>query len=296
MVRHVPAIKARLRLHAHRRVQGHLEGEYRSAHPGHSLDFNDLRAYVRGDDVKDMDWRASARTGQPLVRRFEGRRSHTVLLAVSTGRSMAAASTVGVSKRDLAVQAAGLLGLVALTHGDRVALAWGDAGRQRGRRPGRGELHLERCLAEVFEAAVPAAGPTNVAAVLDHIARTVRHRTLMLVVCDEHDVSEMLAVALRRAGAQHEVMVLTVGDLDPTSVPRRAGAVVDIDSGQRLPAWVRNDQQLAAEILEDRAAQRQAWSAACSRAGVVHEHLGDQSDAVAAVARLLMKQRHARRR
>ena len=107
---HVPRIKARLALQAHRRVRGLLEGEYAAVQTGRGMEFNDLREYVRGDDVKDLDWKASARTGEMLVKRFVAVRRHTVLLVVSTGRSMAAANALHVSKRDLAVEVAGLVG------------------------------------------------------------------------------------------------------------------------------------------------------------------------------------------
>ncbi|NHA00437.1 DUF58 domain-containing protein [Nocardioides sp. W3-2-3] len=64
MPAHLPRIKARLSIHAHRKVRGLLEGEYAAVHVGRGIDFNDLREYVRGDDVKDIDWKASARSRQ----------------------------------------------------------------------------------------------------------------------------------------------------------------------------------------------------------------------------------------
>ncbi len=87
---HLARVKARLSIHAHRKVRGLLEGEYAAIQVGRGIDFNDLREYVRGDDVKDIDWKASARTRMLLVRRYVAERKHTVVLAVSTGRSMAA--------------------------------------------------------------------------------------------------------------------------------------------------------------------------------------------------------------
>ena len=87
---HVPRVKARLALHSNRKVRGLLDGEYASAQTGRGMEFNDLREYVRGDDVKDLDWKASARSGQLLIERYVAVRKHTVLLVVSTGRSMAA--------------------------------------------------------------------------------------------------------------------------------------------------------------------------------------------------------------
>ena len=80
MTSFVPRLKARLALPAHRKVSGLLEGEFASMQTGRGMEFNDLREYVRGDDVKDLDWKASARTGEMLVKRYVAVRRHTVLL------------------------------------------------------------------------------------------------------------------------------------------------------------------------------------------------------------------------
>ena len=77
-------------IHAHRKVRSVLDGEYGSVHKGRSMDFDDLREYVPGDDIKDLDWKASARHGRPLVKRYIATRQHAVLLVVDTGWTMAA--------------------------------------------------------------------------------------------------------------------------------------------------------------------------------------------------------------
>ncbi|MDN6021363.1 MAG: DUF58 domain-containing protein, partial [Acidipropionibacterium jensenii] len=75
-------IKANLTIATRRRVPGLLEGQYASTVTGRSLDFSDLREYVLGDDVKDFDWKATARHVTPLVKRYVADRKRTVLLTV----------------------------------------------------------------------------------------------------------------------------------------------------------------------------------------------------------------------
>src|SRR5687768_1679180 len=159
MTAHLQRIKARVSIHAHRKVLGLLEGEYASTHLGRSMDLNDLREYVRGDDVRDLEWKASARSGQLLVKRFVATRKHTVLLVVSTGRSMAALNDRHVPKRDLAVFVAGLVGWLAVRHGDFVGAAFGDAAERHVRRPSGGETALERVLGEVHDATTAGSAP-----------------------------------------------------------------------------------------------------------------------------------------
>lgn len=293
MTTHLPRIKARIAIHAHRKVLGLLEGEYASAYTGRSMDLNDLREYVRGDDVRDVEWKASARSGQLLVKRFVATRKHTVLLVVSTGRSMAAVNDRLVAKRELAVFVAGLFGWLAVRHGDFVAAAHGDEDARHLRPASGGETALERTLAVIHDATTPTAAPTALAALLEHVARTVRRRTIMVVVCDEYAVDERLRSALKRAVAQHEVLLVTIGDLDPTR--ELEDPLTDIDSGDAVPDWVRSDRRLAKEYAALLEADQVSLRQQLDRLGIVHQHVSDHASAVASVFGLLERHRHARR-
>ena len=294
MTAHLPRVKARLAIHAHRKVLGLLDGEYASTYTGRSMDFNDLREYVRGDDVRDLEWKASARSGQLLVKRFIATRKHTVLLAVSTGRSMAALNDQRVPKRELSVFVAGLVGWLAVRHGDLVATAHGDDATQHLRPASGGEVALERALGAIHGATDPHGASSGVAAVLEHVARTVRRRTILVVVCDEYAVDDRLEAALRRAVAQHEVLFVTIGDLDPTRVSD--ATLTDIDSGGLVPEWARGDRRLLEEYDAALVADEVGLRSALDRLGIAHQHVSDHDSAVIGVFRLLERHRHARRR
>ena len=143
MVALLPRVKSRLFIHANRRSTNLLEGEYAAITAGRSLDFDDLREYVAGDEVDDIDWKATARTGSPLVKRYKQTRRQDVILAVDTGRGMAAAAEGGGAKRDVAVLIAGALGYLSLRHGDAVGTR--DACRRaRAASPAAGERGVPR--------------------------------------------------------------------------------------------------------------------------------------------------------
>ena len=296
MTAHVTRIKARLALHAHRKVRGVLEGEYAAVQTGRGMEFNDLREYVRGDDVKDLDWKASARTGEMLVKRYVAVRKHTVLLVVSTGRSMAAAYAVDASKRDLAVEVAGLVGWLAVRQGDLVGAVYGDAAEQHGMPARTGELHLERCLEACHRAIRPDASASDLTSVLRYVARTVRRRTILLVVCDEEEATADLTSVLRRLVVQHEVLLVTVGDIDPVDVPDNAPGSLDLDVRRPLPSWLRGDRQLLAELGAARADAQQRFHRSIAALGVAHEHVENSEDALATLRRLLARNRRARGR
>ncbi len=296
MTAHLTRIRTRLAIHAHRKVRGLLEGEYAAIHVGRGMDFNDLREYVRGDDVKDIDWKASARSRQLLVRRYVAERKHTVLLCVSTGRSMAAMNDAAVSKRELAVFVSGVMGYLAVRHGDLVALVRGDAARQHAHPAGSGELHLERLLGAVHDATSPAGPPGDLAALLRYVLRTVRRRTILVVVSDETTLDDDAALLLRRLGAQHEVLFLTIGDLDPTLPAMADRRLVDVDAGAEVPGWLRHDRRLREEYAALVSTQTHQLHRRLDHLGVVHEQVRDTESAITAVFRLLERHRHARRR
>lgn len=207
-------VKSKMAIFAHRKARGMLDGEYASVFRGRSLDFDDLRAYVPGDEVRDIDWKATARHGSPLIRRYVAVRRQTVLLVTDTGRNMAAQSRSGETKKDIAVLALGVLGYLAHRHGDAVGLVCGDASGTRTLPAKGGEAHLERLLRHIDSHARLDAPPSSIDDQLDFLARTIKGRHLLFVVADEIPATAATAQILRRLRAQHEVLWLTIRDAE----------------------------------------------------------------------------------
>jgi len=286
-------IRTKLSIHAHRRVWELLEGEYASMTMGRSMDFEDLREYVAGDDLKDIDWKATARSGSPLVKRYSAQRRHNVLFVVDSGRGMAAHASPTELKRDLAITTVGILGYVAQQHGDLVALAHGDATRSD-YQPLRGSLtHLERLLQHLHGATTPTAPPSDITRQLDFVACTVTRRTMLVVVSDDGAIGPEHDRLLRRLRAQHELLWVTVGDLDPTSDDTRGSAIVDIDRAAELPSFLRGDARLAGELRAATVTRAEAATATLRRLGVPSVRVTGEAELLPGIVRLLDSHRHA---
>ena len=95
----VARVRGRLALPTLRRATGLLDGRHKSVLLGHGQDFDDLSLYRPGDDVSDIDWKASARIGQPVIKRYQREANLPLVLAVDTGRTMAAQTPAGEDKR-----------------------------------------------------------------------------------------------------------------------------------------------------------------------------------------------------
>ncbi len=277
------------------RVGGLYEGAHSSLHAGRSMEFNDLREYVRGDDVAEIDWKASARSGGPLlVKRHIAERRTTLMVAVATGRDFAGMASPTEKKIDVAVQAAGVFGSIATQHGDYVGLLWCDGDDIRADRPSTRDVELERMLGHIEDAASPDSHPAGLGRLLEVTATTLRRRGIVVVVCDDVDIDADLEARLRRLVVQHEVMVITIADLDPTDPAIANSPVVGLDDHRELLRELRRDSQLRDAIRADRAERAARRTAALSRLAISHLHLAGTDGIVPAILGLVRRHRHAR--
>jgi uncharacterized protein (DUF58 family) len=287
-------VKSKLFVHARRRSRSLLEGEYASIFHARSLDYDDLRAYVPGDEVRDIDWKATARHQAPLVKRYVATRKQNVLLVVDTGRGMAATTRSGEAKKDVAIAAAGLVGYLAQRHGDLVGLVRGTASSTVAHELGGSEAHLELLLRAVEAATRLDGDGSNLATQLRWVVRNVRRRLVLLVVADDRDLDPALDDLLRRLHVQHEILWLTVEDADPTVV---AGdrTTYDVADTYTLPTLVRLDPRVRAAYARTVQERVQRTAGLLDRRGINHARLGSSDEVVPTVFALLERQRRARR-
>ncbi|WP_018761548.1 DUF58 domain-containing protein [Arthrobacter sp. 135MFCol5.1] len=291
-------VKSKMAIFAHRKARGMLDGEYGSVFRGRSLDFDDLRAYVPGDEVRDIDWKASARHGSPLIRRYVAVRRQTVLLVTDTGRNMAAEAKSGEAKKDIAILALGVLGYLALRHGDVVGLVCGDSSTTRSLPAKGGEEHLERLLRHVDTNTRLDGPPSRLQDQLQHVAGNVKGRRLLFVVADELPADDATGQLLRRLRAQHEILWLTVRDADlaPSSQEIRESSTSDSYSvaDSAVLAWQPAAAAGVAAAYATAAAQRDAERKAMLRAaGIVEGDVAASDDVMTGLFALLERHRRA---
>src|SRR6478735_4652453 len=270
-------VKSKLFVHARRRSRSLLEGEYASVFHGRSLDYDDLRDYVPGDEVRDIDWRATARHQSPLVKRYVATRKQNLMLVIDTGRGMAAETRSGEPKKSVAITAAGLVGYLAQRHGDLVGLVRGTAGSTVAHDLRGSEVHLELLLRAVDAATVLDGDQSNLATQLRWIVRHVRRRLVLLVVADDKELDPALDELLRRLHVQHEILWITVADT------------------YALPTLVRLDPRVRAAYAASVRDRVERTTALLDRRGINHARLGSSDEVVSAVFGLLERQRRARR-
>ncbi|WP_426002914.1 DUF58 domain-containing protein [Paenarthrobacter sp. NyZ202] len=280
-------VKSKMFIFAHRKTLTLLDGEYGSVFKGRSLDFDELRAYVPGDEVRDIDWKATARHGSPLVKRYVAVRRHSVLLVVDTGRGMAADAASGEPKKAIAVDAAGVLGYLAARHGDDVGLLHGSAAASYYLPPRSGEDHLERLLREV-DSRTSLDGPASaLAEQLDYALRYLKGRLLMVVIADEVVPDERTVGLLRRLRSRHEILWLTVRDADLAT----GQTSTEVRDGSMLPSAVAGNHRVrkAYEVAQRR--REEARRTVFRQLDIAEEQAAGSADVVQSVFALLEKHR-----
>ncbi|MCV7380806.1 hypothetical protein BST11_06745 [Mycobacterium alsense] len=194
-------------------TRGLLEGGRYALLHTRSMEFDDLRPYVRGDDVRDIDWKASARSGDVLIKRFVSEKHHKILLVADAGRNTAALAPSGEHKRDVAAHIMGAVGLIGLRRSDQVGMVYGDRRGSVNIPQRRGESHIEGLLHRWYQHSTTERGRSDIAAQLDYVATHYRHTMLIIVVSDEPEVDDRLNAVLARLSGRHDIMWAMVSDM-----------------------------------------------------------------------------------
>jgi|GEM_PF-35797 len=310
------AVRSRLSLPLVRRATGLLEGQHRSVYRGHGQDFDDLRLYAPGDDVGDIDWRASATNGSPVVKRYVATSNVAAVLVVDTGRHMTGLAARGEPKSHVAQYVASIVAELAHQRGDRVALVAGDAGRVEHLPARAGRTHVEvvlRRLERTFDEHAP---PGDLPLLLDRAFRQTPRRSLVVVITDEARPDDAAALALRRLRSRHAVLVVQVADADafaadvaagppgqlvgassarergrPTRVER--GPVADADSGSLVPGFLRGRRRAVEAAHRARVARHERTVAVMTPLGIPWVVVEGTYDALDEFVALLERQHRA---
>ena len=287
-------IKARLTIHAHRRTRRLLDGDYSSVFHGHSLDFDDLRDYIPGDEIRDIDWKATARHSNPLVKRYVAHRRHILALVVDSSRNFDAVSSAGVDKRQLAILMAGMTGYLAVRHGDDVMLIHGNAQRTTSSPRKGSEAHLENLLQQILaETGTDFDGSINEQ--LQWITSHINHRMLVVVISDQGPLGPNEAATIKRLCAQHEVLWITITDADLAGLPT-ASAPFDVSRPEvGLPTSVMTNPKVRAEFLAAEAGRKQHRNDLLAKLGISHTEVAHPDQALGNLHTLLLRHRRGTR-
>lgn len=249
-------------------VEGQYAGRHATSMRGHSVEFNDFRQYMPGDELADIDWKLYGRTDKLFIKLFEHQSDMTVNLLVDASASMAYSGIDGSGKRskyDQACMLAAAIGFLTTSQQDKVAFALAQNGLSNFVRPHGSISHFCQVLREM-ESAKPA-GKSGLSDALRKMAPLIGRRGLLIVLSDLLDEPEEVLNALSvwtHRGS--EVILLHVLHADELRLPPVAEALfIDSETGKRLSTNVGDIRQAYEQRLSEFLG---LWSSNCKGRGI----------------------------
>ena len=205
----------RIEIHTSHIVNELLTGQWNSAFKGRGIEFEEVRPYQIGDDVRAIDWNVTARTGRPFIKLFREEREMAVMLLVDLSASQSL-GTHWQTKRELVTELSATLAFSAIKGNDKVGLTLFTDGIEKFVPPRKGSRHVLRIIRELLYCD-PMGHGTNLQKALEHLNRTASRRTVVFLVSDFQDAG--YERALRIASRKHDIIPIVVADQREFTMP-----------------------------------------------------------------------------
>lgn len=230
-------IKA-IQIRTQRMVNDVFAGEYESAFKGRGMEFEEVRDYQPGDDIRHIDWNVTARMSTPFVKVHREERELTVMLVVDVSSSGAFGSGQKL-KNEIAAEVAALLAYTAIKSNDRVGLIIFSDRIEHYIPPKKGRAHVWRVIRDILSFR-PTRRSTDLEGALEYMSKVAPRRVVAFVISDFLD--EGFSDRLRVTAKRHDVTAVRVGDLREQELPRigileledaETGQVILVDTSDR---------------------------------------------------------------
>lgn len=237
-LKYINQIKININNFSNKRTSNLLDGTYRSVYKGKSLNFDGLRAYEVNDDVKDIDWKSSSRSGQVLVKQYVSDKKHNILFILDTGEKMEAYANVRDIKKELALYTAGTLGYLAVKNGDFIGFLFNED-KKTNFLPFKCSIdNLEEYLV-TYEKHMTIKDKFNINDSLNYIVKNLKKRMIIFIITDLGGIDKMDTNLLRQLSFYNDIMLINIEDMNMVG-----DELYDIDSSNYIPSIFLNDKTL----------------------------------------------------
>jgi len=227
-----------IQIYTSRAVDASFAGQYESVFKGRGMQFDEVREYTPGDDIRMIDWNVTARTGKPYIKRFVEEREMTVIFLVDLSAS-GEFGTVDKMKNELAAEFTAVLAFAAAKNNDKVGLLIFTDRIEMYIPPKKGSAHILRLIRELLCFQMPKRR-TNIPMAVDYIAKVIRRKATIFLVSDflETDFKKPMSLLNKR----HDVIAVPVRDRAEIAMPSvglielqdaETGEIIIVDTSSR---------------------------------------------------------------
>lgn len=254
----------RIQIVANRSVNDLLAGQYRSVFRGRGMEFDEVREYQPGDDIRTIDWNVTARTGVPFIKRFSEERELTVLFMVDVSASGAFGSG-SQSKLEVMIEMTALLMFSALKNNDKVGLLLFAHDVQAFYPPRKGKGNVLRLIREML-AVEPVRSETDMEAALLFLNKVHKRRAVVFLISDFQNEASRRALAI--SNGRHDLVAITVSDPREEELPEVGFIMLqDAESGEVVEVDTQHP-RVRAMFAKQAAVRRENLTTGLRRAGV----------------------------
>jgi uncharacterized protein (DUF58 family) len=227
-----------IQIYTSKAVNDSLAGEYESVFKGRGMEFDQVRQYYMGDDIRSIDWNVTARTGEPHVKLFVEERELTVIFLVDLSASGSFGSS-GKIKNEVAAELCALLAFSAIKNNDKVGLIVFTDQVEMFIPPAKGTTHVLRLIRELLDFK-PKQTKTSISAGIDYLGRIITKRSVVFLISDF--LEEGYEKQLRVLGKKHDLIAVSITDPREVTLPNvglieledaETGELILIDTGSK---------------------------------------------------------------
>lgn len=234
---YINKIKANISIHSTKKTANILDGTYKSVYKGKSMNFENLRNYVISDDVKDIDWKSSTRTGTLLVKQFVAEKKHNIMIIMDTGIKMDADTDFHESKKDVSLYVAGTIGYIAIKNNDYVGMTFREDNKIKVKPFKYNMYNLEEYLCEYNKYATNTDGDIN--DLLDYVYKNIKKRMIIFVITDINGIDNIKISMLKKLQQKSDLLVVNVNDNYMFG-----DNIYDVNTKKYIPSFLLNDSDL----------------------------------------------------
>lgn len=284
-MKYITKIKANLAIYTKKKTSNILEGSYNSIYKGKSMNFEDLREYVIGDNVKDIDWKASARSNKILIKQYIAEKKHNILFILDTGRKMLADTKDLEPKKEVALMAMGTIGYLVDKHGDSIGAIYQGKEGIKLFQFNTGIYNLEKIL-NSYEREI--ASENNLEDLIKYVFKFIRRRMIIFIITDIDGMYNISEDTLKRLSLFHDVMFINISDALMTGYN-----AFDMEENGYIPDYILEDDKLKDIELEIKTKIYDETKERFKKYKIITTTINKQKDIVNDVFKLLERRKNA---
>ena len=284
-MKYITKVKANLSIYTKKKTSNILDGSYNSIYRGKSMNFEDLREYIIGDNVKDIDWKASARSNKILIKQYIAEKKHNVLFILDSGKKMLADTRDFDSKKEVALMAIGTIAYLVDKHGDTISAIY------RGKEniklfPFRTGLYNIEKILNSYEREMDT--ENDIEDLINYVLKFIKRRMIIFVVTDIDGLNNMSEETLRKLSLLHDVMFINISDALMTGYN-----AFDVDKECYIPDYILEDQKLKDIELDIKTKIYEETKEKFKKYKIITTTINKQKDIVNDVFKLLERRKNA---